>query len=253
MGVFRFRRFSVVNDKSAMKVNTDGVLLGALMTVRPTDGLSLDIGTGTGTISLMAAQRLLGSRDAASNAPAGMVEAIEIDAPSAEETAENFRNSPWSGSLSVRHISLQDFGCECASLLTERMVYDHIFSNPPYFEETLKAPDLRRRTARHSDMMSYREILDFSAEFLSETGIVSLILPASAETDLCRHARMNGLFPFRAVRVRTTDRKPPVRVVAEFSRERNSTFEETVLTMWSGGRYSEEYMKLTSDFYLWEK
>ena len=131
-----------------MKVNTDGVLLGAAMTVRPSDRRMLDIGTGTGTIALMAAQRSSGT---------ARIDAIDIDEPSATEAAANFKASPWDCSLTAHHTSLDGF--------TPPAEYDLIFSNPPYFEDSLTAPDQRKSTARHtSDGLSYRDIFEFAVK-----------------------------------------------------------------------------------------
>ena len=274
MGVFRFKRFEVVNERSAMKVNTDGVLLGALMTILPTDRTLLDIGTGTGTIALMAAQRLFScgicmadaTMDSSeSEGPAArlsersislcsceagqtgcrtvQIDAIDIDEASAEEAEANFRNSPWSEALHAYHTSLDDFASD--------RKYDLIFSNPPYFEDSLNAPEERRNNARHTSTgLSYREILDFASERLTDNGRIAFVLPAETEQSLCRHARMNGLHLFRIVRVRTVPRKEPSRIIAEFSRTRIDTPEDTVLTIQNEGKYTEEYLSLMRDFYL---
>ena len=294
MGIFRFKRFNVVNERSAMKVNTDGVLLGAAMTLRPSDRRLLDIGTGTGTIALMAAQRLTdavldhtdersisldscgatrmvqdgpegqtGSKDGpkgqtdSKEGPEGQIgsnagtdersiDAVDIDEASAVEAAENFRNSPWSRLLRAFNMSLDQYD---GTFSDNR--YDLIFSNPPYFEDSLNAPEERRNNARHTSTgLSYREILDFASERLSEDGRVSVVLPAETEAPLCRHARMNGLHLFRIIRVRTVPRKAPSRIIAEFSRKRTDTPEDTVLTIQNEGKYTEEYLSLTGDFYL---
>ena len=279
MGVFRFKRFEVVNERSAMKVNTDGVLLGALMTILPTDRTLLDIGTGTGTIALMAAQRLFScgicQADATmdsseSEGPADrlsersislrsceagqtgcrtvhddavQIDAIDIDEASAEEAEANFRNSPWSEALHAYHTSLDEFASD--------RKYDLVFSNPPYFEDSLNAPEERRNNARHTSTgLSYREILEFASERLTDDGRVAFVLPAETEQSLCRHARMNGLHLFRIVRVRTVPRKEPSRIIAEFSRMRKDTPEDTVLTIQNEGKYTEEYLSLMRDFYL---
>ena len=244
MGVFRFKRFEVVNERSAMKVNTDGVLLGALMTILPTDRTLLDIGTGTGTIALMAAQRLSQCGIChADRSAENRVDAIDIDEASAEEAEANFRNSPWSEVLHAYHTSLDDFACD--------RKYDLIFSNPPYFEDSLNAPEERRNNARHTSTgLSYREILDFASQSLTDNGRVAFVLPAETEAALCRHARMNGLHLFRIVRVRTVPRKEPSRIIAEFSRTRIDTPEDTVLTIQNEGKYTEEYLSLMRDFYL---
>ena len=250
MGVFQFKRFNVMNERSAMKVNTDGVLLGAAMTIRPDDRRLLDIGTGTGTIALMAAQRALGiPGQAGGDEPVTggdvMIDAIDIDEPSATEAAENFKASPWSDHLHVHNLSLQEF----AETGSEK--YDLIFSNPPYFEDSLTAPDERKSTARHtSDGLSYRDIFGFAAERLTGCGRVALVLPADQEAPLCRYARMCGLHLFRILRIRTVERKAPIRIIAEFSRERCQTPSDGTLTIMNKGKYTQEYLSLTHDFYL---
>ena len=240
MSVFRFKRFEVVNERSAMKVNTDGVLLGAAMTILPEDRRFLDIGTGTGTIALMAAQRSF-----AEVHDDVRIDAIDIDEPSASEAAMNFAKSPWSESLKAHNISLDDFAVSSES------PYDLIFSNPPYFEDSLTAPDERKSTARHtSDGLSYRDIFDFASERLAEKGRVSFVLPADQEAALCRYARMSGFHLFRILRVRTVPRKQPARIIAEFARERCGQPADTILTIQDEGKYTQEYLSLTHDFYL---
>jgi tRNA1Val (adenine37-N6)-methyltransferase len=243
MGVFQFKRFNVVNERSAMKVNTDGVLLGAAMTISPGDRRLLDIGTGTGTIALMAAQRALGIPGQAGDDV--MIDAIDIDEPSATEAAENFKSSPWSDHLHAHNLSLQEF-VEAGS---EK--YDLIFSNPPYFEDSLTTPDERKSAARHtSDGLSYRDIFEFAAESLTGSGRVSLVLPADQESPLCRYARMCGLHLFHILRIRTVERKAPIRIIAEFSRQRPEEVKDEILTIMNEGKYTQEYLSLTHDFYL---
>ena len=236
MGVFRFKHFNVTNERSAMKVNTDGVLLGAAMMITPQDGRMLDIGTGTGTIALMAAQRSGGS---------AQIDAIDIDEPSATEAAMNFRQSPWADKLRVYNLPLDQFAAETSEK------YDLIFSNPPYFEDSLTAPDERKSTARHtSDGLSYRDIFEFAKERLTEEGRVSFVLPADQEAALCRYGRMCCLHLFRILRVRTVPRKAPSRIIAEFSCSRVESVEDTILTIQNEGQYTQEYLSLTKDFYL---
>ena len=252
MGVFRFKRFEVVNERSAMKVNTDGVLLGAAMTIKPSDRRLLDIGTGTGTIALMAAQRFLDFArndrgDTRNDSRDFVINAIDIDAISAEEAAINFSNSPWAEHLQAHRASLDEY----AASLGEDEPFDLIFSNPPYFDDSLNAPELRRNNARHTSTgLSYREILDFAAGSLSDHGRVAMVLPSDVEAPLCRHARMNGLYLFRILRIRTVERKQPSRIIAEFSRTRCESPEDEILTIQKEGRYSHEYLALTHGFYL---
>lgn len=258
--IFRFKRFSVVNERSAMKVNTDGVLLGVSMTIKSSDRRFLDIGTGTGTIALIAAQRAeevpasqtdRPDRPAPSSTPLLRedfhIHAIDIDAISAEEAAINFSNSPWAGHLQAHTASLDEY----AESLDEGETFDLIFSNPPYFDDSLNAPQQRRNNARHTSTgLSYREILDFAAERLSAQGRVALVLPSDVEPSLLRHARMNGLHLFHILRIRTVERKQPSRIVAEFSRERCETPADELLTIQNEGRYTHEYLSLTKGFYL---
>ena len=257
MGVFRFKKFEVVNERSAMKVNTDGVLLGASMTILPSDRAMLDVGTGTGTIALMAAQRLssaiLNSSSVILNSSSVIlnevknprIDAIDIDEASASEASANFINSPWNSILKAHHLPLEEFAASAET------VYDLIFSNPPYFEDSLTAPDERKSTARHtSDGLSYRDIFEFAKDRLSENGRVSLVLPADQEAALTRYARMCGLYLFRILRVRTVPRKAPSRIIAEFSRTRCAELSEELLTIQDEGKYTQEYLSLTGDFYL---
>ena len=260
-----------------MKVNTDGVLLGAVMTIRPSDRRLLDIGTGTGTIALMAAQRVMGIPDQVGDdrvkvgddrvkveddgvkvgddrvmveddVPGGVViDAIDIDEPSATEAAANFGNSPWAAALKAHLASLEDFAVGMHS----QPGYDLIFSNPPYFDNALQAPEERRNAARHTSTgLSYREILDFASVHLTEQGRVALVLPADTERELTRHARMCGLHLYKITRIRTVPRKSPTRIIAEFSRQRTDSPEDIILTIQNEGQYTQEYLSLTKEFYL---
>lgn len=265
MGVFRFKKFNVVNERSAMKVNTDGVLLGAAMTIMLEDRHLLDIGTGTGTIALMAAQRLVGEipgqagndrgcagndgryagNDGAQAESEVRIDAIDIDEPSAAEAAVNFEQSPWAQHLRAYNTSLDQFASETDTK------YDLIFSNPPYFEDSLTAPDERKSTARHtSDGLSYRDIFEFAKCRLADEGRVAFVLPADQEASLCRYGRMCGMHLFRILRIRTVPRKAPTRIVAEFSRQRCECVKDEILTIQNEGQYTEEYLSLTREFYL---
>ena len=244
MGVFRFKKFEVVNERSAMKVNTDGVLLGAGMTISPSDRRLLDVGTGTGTIALMSAQRLSSLTEEYNDI---IIDAVDIDKVSAEEEGANLAKSPWKEMLHAYNAALDEF----SDGLEADVRYDLIFSNPPYFEDSLLAPDERRCNARHTSTgLSYRELLEFASERLTADGRIAIVLPAEQEAPLCRYSRMCGLHLFRIMRIKTVPRKAPSRIIAEFSRERCLQPEEVTLTIQNEGKYTEEYLSLTHDFYL---
>lgn len=243
MSEFSFKRFCVSNECSAMKVGTDGVLLGALLTLTGRERSILDAGTGTGTIALMIAQRL-------ENQPDVHILGIDIDPPSAQEAQDNFQRSPWSEALTSQCVPLGQ--CEGT--------FDLIVSNPPYYDSSLKNPDGRKCTARHTAApeqeswsgapMSYRTLMDFAREHLTSEGRLALILPSDQEKELCSYGRMCGLRLLRLVRVSTTERKAPSRIVAEFGRGEGAAIEESIVIQ-RDGAYSEEYSALMRDFYLW--
>ena len=230
---FKFKRFEVSNLKSALKVGTDAVLLGSAMTLRETDRFLLDIGTGTGVIALMAAQRLESSRP--------FIEAIDIDGASAEEAAQNFAASPWPDCLLAVRTPLSGYVPDKS--------FHCIFSNPPYYDNSLRNPDEREAVARHTGSLSPVDICSFASEHLNPGGRLSLILPAESEKTLMRTAASFSLFPFRIIRVRTTPAKPFKRLIAEFSRSRGAVAEEELVLMDAGAR-SPQYSKLTESFYL---
>ena len=246
MEVFRFRKFEVRNERSAMKVNTDGVLLGALMRLSGNERRMLDIGTGTGTIALMAAQRL--SEVKVSQRPheenSVLIDAIDIDEASASEAAENFAASPWSEHLRAHCTPLSGFSPETD--------YDLIFSNPPFFTETLHSPSARKALSRHADALPLVEIMAFASAHLTPDGHLALILPSSREQEAEKTAAEYGLALTRVAEIRGSDRKPAYRVVMEFSRVRGKktmvTRENVTINM--NGKYSEQYLSIVSDFLL---
>ncbi len=281
MSVFHFKKFDVINEKSALKVNTDAVLLGAIAPLRGYEYSILDIGTGTGVIALMIAQRLsdiwsdqtaaIASNEARAKDNAALAEddlhasleglsqnnsdaktpsitGIDIDKDAAEEAKANFTNSPWRNMLTAENCSLNDWQNSHADSR-----YDIIVSNPPYFDSSLTNPEARKSTARHTGEdesgLSYREIMEYSKTALAETGRLSIILPADQETALLRYGRMCGLFPVLTVKIRTVERKKPSRIVVTFSKK-SSTPEEVTLTMMNQGKYTDQYISLVKDFYL---
>jgi tRNA1Val (adenine37-N6)-methyltransferase len=227
-----------------MKVNTDGVLLGAAASVNSDDRIVLDVGTGTGVIALIIAQKLYDLFLSENREwPDGVqITGIDVDGPAFEESAENFGKSPWPDILNAKKIPLLDY-------VPEKEI-DLIVSNPPYFEKSLKAPDERRSFARHScDGISYSDLISFSEKYLAPSGRLALILPAVYEKDLLRCGRMGGLFPSRIIRVSTTVAKCASRLIAEFSRSRCEMDIETLMIS-EKGRYTKAYRNITEPFYL---
>ncbi len=249
MSVFHFKRFDVRNERSAMKVNTDGVLLGAATEVFPEDRHVLDIGTGTGTVALMIAQRLESMRSGGE----WNIQGIDIDAPSAEEAAGNFRNSPWKDHLEAVNSGLRAF---------KEDGYDLIVSNPPYYDNSLEAPEARRNSARHTgeagnaggtESLSYREILEYASVALARRGRVSIILPSDQEKPLLRHARMCGFSPWKILRIRSVERKPVSRLIVQFRRGGQSgeaPREEFLTLLDEKGKRTSQHASLVTDYYL---
>ena len=240
---FRFKQFTVWHDRCAMKVGTDGVLLGAWAPIpgsaavpSPTAQRSriLDVGTGSGLIALMLAQRC---HDAE-------IDAIDIDEAAVQQAQANFADSPWADRLHAYHTSLQNFQLSTIN-------YQLIVSNPPYFTDSLKNPDLQRQTARHMDSLSYRDLLGCSAQLLDENGRLALVLPAEAEAVILAEAERVGLSAERLTRVYSKPGKPVKRILVAFKKGTGGACKTDDFYIESDtSPRSEQYAKLTEDFYL---
>lgn len=195
-GAFRFKRFTIRQTRCPMKVGTDGVLLGAWVEVRPSDRRILDIGTGTGLIAVMLAQR----------SPEALITGVDID--DVTEARENGDASPWGDRLRFEQTPIQDF------LPAER--YDLIVSNPPFYVDSLTCPDRGRTTARHAVHLSYGELIDAVVRLLAPGGRFGVVLPTS-EAERFRRQAAARLGLLRLTQVRTTPRRPVKRVLMEFS------------------------------------
>lgn len=233
---FVFKQFEIRQGRSAMKVGTDGVLLGAWFDVGIGAFRVLDVGTGTGLIALMAAQRN----------PWVRIDAVEIDPESCTDAAENFRNSVWSDRIELYACSFSEF-CSRA----EAGSYARIVSNPPYFVDSLRAADERRNWARHADALPYNELLRGVAKLLCKTGRFAVVLPVETYREFVMEAANNGLFPARRTDVITRVGKGPLRVLAEFVAEPERLCVETLTLIENGSSdYSVAYKELVGDFYL---
>lgn len=241
---FQFKQFYVAHDRCAMKVGTDGVLLGA---TAPIGGPRvLDIGTGTGLVALMIAQRYFSFLPAAGSSPheGGLrgVDAIDIVPEAVEQARENFANSPWSTHLHAYQSSLQDW---------QSQPYHLIVSNPPYFVDSLKNPDKNRETARHTDTLSYEDLIKHSKRLLAPDGVLQLILPIEAEQEIRRIAAAYELYPSYTLYIRTTPTKAPKRFIIRFSPGPTEAGKGFLTLMGPNGEpRSQEYQELMKDFYL---
>lgn len=227
---FEFKQFKVWQDKCAMKVGTDGVLLGAWADI-DSAGRILDVGTGTGLVALMLAQR----------SPAEVV-AVEIDEPAACQAKENIQSSPWYNRIEVVRVDFREYQSE------ER--FDVIVCNPPYFVDSLLPPDTSRTIARHNQGLTYAELLSQVAVLLNPKGHFSLIIPTDVVDSVINIAGKVGLFPFKRVNVVTAPGKIPKRTLLSFRFTQEVCLAETLLIEKRRHCYSDEYIALTKDFYL---
>jgi len=241
MESFKFKKFSVKNSDSAMRVGTDGVLLGAWADINFKTVRVLDIGTGTGVISLILAQRL-----SESEVPFNII-GIDIDIPSATEANYNFEHSPWQKRLKALPIALDNFISNTDKYGNE--IYDLIVSNPPYFINSLKASNVRRSSARHTDSLSFYDIVQAAHERLSTEGRLSIILPPDEFEVFKDIAMKNGFYLRRRCQISTTPRKLPKRVMAEFSMTEGK-IQEDFLIIQDGSDFTNDYKILTKNFYL---
>lgn len=258
MGNFRFKQFEIEQDRCAMKVGTDGVLLGAWA---QGGRRILDIGSGTGLISLMMAQRF----------PEAEVVGIDMDADACGQARENVMASPFRDRVEIECCRLQDFGgasetaeasgtaeglkadgtLETAAGLKAAGVFDAIVSNPPFFVDSLKNPDSKRMMARHTDSLPFRDLFAGVKRLLSDEGVFSAIVPAEVVEQFVAESCILGFYLIRKCGVKTVERKQPKRFMLSFAKHRISPYEEHVETMMnSQGNRSEWYRKITEEFYL---
>nr|WP_321358646.1 methyltransferase [uncultured Draconibacterium sp.] len=230
---FQFKQFRIEQRRSAMKVGIDGILLGAWADVHDCNTI-LDIGTGTGLIALMLAQR-----------SQAQITAIEIEKNAAKESAENVAASPWNNRVEVQNVSLQKFAAETTSQ------FDLIVSNPPYFQNSLKAGNESRSLARHTDSLPLADLAKLSAELLSVKGRLAVILPVDAALRFIELARLQKLYPVRFTKVSPYQQKDPHRYLMEFSKHQQDWETNSIAIRKNPeGDYSDEFKFLCKEFYL---
>lgn len=228
---FEFKQFTVYHDRCAMKVGTDGVLLGAWTDVSSSHHI-LDIGTGTGLIALMLAQRCAHAR----------ITAMDIETEAIEQARNNFLISPWKDRIEA---VLQDIKSFSTS-----MTYDTIVSNPPYFVKSLKCPNNQRNTARHTDTLDADSLFKKAAMLLSEEGRFSIIIPAEQTEEVTRIALSKKLYLSRQTMVITRHGLSPKRTLMEFRKFQTTFTPNDLLIELDRHVYSKDYISLTRDFYL---
>ncbi len=230
---FQFKQFNVFHDKCAMKVTTDSVILGAWTDVNGIN-YALDIGTGTGLLALMIAQR----SDA-------MIDAVETDESACLQASENVSSSPWKNRIIIIHDTIQHF----ANLTNKK--YDLIISNPPYFQHSLRSPDKRKSVARHNVNLSYDELLMCTQKLMAPEGKFSVIIPAIESENFTELAYIYQLYPSKICQIKSFPNATCLRIMIEFrlSPVKNTSHNELIIHK-AIGKYSEEYLTLTKDFYL---
>lgn len=231
---FQFKQFQINQDRTAFKVGTDGVLLGAWVTIEAVNK-ALDIGTGTGLIALMLAQRT----DVE-------IYAIDIDEASVLQAGENISSSPWGDRITLLHTSFQDF----VSNSSEK--YDLIVTNPPYFTDSYKSTDPARSLSRHHVSFSFHELLKGVEEVLDTNGIFALILPVEEGEKFLRMVNSYGLFLKRKTDVLPVAGKKAIRYMMEFVQEKHVEIQHDSLIIQDeiSHQFTKEYRELTRDFYL---
>ena len=235
MSKFQFKQFSVQQDRCAMKIGTDGVLLGAWAPVEQNPFSILDIGTGTGIIALMLAQR----------STAQQIDALEIDEQAYEQATDNLENSPWNDRLFCFHAGLDEFMEEPED------EYDLIVSNPPFYAKDYKTNNDQRDLARFQDALPFEDLIEAADLLLSENGILAVIIPFKEEDRFLAIAKEFELYPTRITRVKGTSTAEIKRSLLALSRNKTTLFSIDELTIEIGRHeYTPEYIALTQDFYL---
>ncbi len=229
---FKFKQFSVFDDHSAMKVGTDAVLLGAWVNAAEKKNI-LDIGTGSGVIALMLAQK-----------SGAKITGIDIHRPSIEDAKRNFSDSKWNNRLKAVHASFQEYIEKCSKH------YDLIVSNPPFFTNSLKSPEQQKNISKHNDLLPYEELITGARRILAGNGSFCIIIPAGDYKRIIELSENAGLFLNRRLTVFPKPSKPLSRIIMEFSTSKHKTNNDGLFIRNDNNSYTSEYITLTKDFYL---
>lgn len=236
MADFHFKQFEIKQDRCAMKVGTDGVLIGAWAMGGKR---ILDIGSGTGLVALMMAQRF----------PHSKVVGIDIDEAACDEASENVALSPFADRVSIECCRLQDFRMQDEN--SSLPLFDAIVSNPPYFVNGMKNPDSKRALARHTDSLSFSELFRHANRLLAKDGVLSVIIPSEVLDSVETEAYFLDLHLMKKLAIRTVEKKVPKRYMLAFVKRRIKEMEEREEFMTKDdGMRSEWYAEITKDFYL---
>jgi tRNA1Val (adenine37-N6)-methyltransferase len=231
---FKFKQFTIAQDRCAMKIGTDGVLLGAWTSLDPNLNSILDLGTGTGVIALQLAQR----------STAVTIDAVEIDEDAYEQCTENFEGSLWADRLFCYHASAQEFASEIED------TYDLIISNPPFYSDDYKSQNIARDTARFNDALPFEHLIVCAAHLLTETGTFAVIIPKKEEAHFIEIASKNHLFPKRICSVRGSPTSEEKRSLLEFTCKETNILIESLIIETTRHNYTNEYRNLLKEFYL---
>lgn len=230
---FRFKQFIIHQDRSGMKVSTDAVLLGALASKEEAK-LILDIGTGTGVIALMLAQRY----------PDAVIEGVEIDEAAFVQATDNSALSPWREKVRLFHQSFQEFAAG------QTKSFDLIVSNPPYFPDHIKSENSQRNLALHNDALPFKELIQGVTSLLSREGLFWVILPQRQMQDLEQLASRHGLYPIRKINIFNQPTAPVLRIIQAFSFIPGELAAEDIIVRDKSFNYSMDYQYLLKDFLL---
>jgi tRNA1Val (adenine37-N6)-methyltransferase len=229
---FEFKQFRIEQQKTAMKVGTDGVILGAWVSVDHALRI-LDVGTGTGLIALMIAQRC--------NAK---IDAVEIDALSFSEAKINFEQSPWRERLEIFHCDYNSFSNE------KEQLYDLIVCNPPFFIDSLRNSDPQLAKARHNESLTFSQLIQGSVKILKDTGRLTVILPSESFDEFRENARLQGFYLHQQTQIFTKPGRPASRVLLEFSLLPDYPQTGEIYIHNHDGQITEQYRELTGPYYL---